>query len=313
MRLSSGPADTDADDVDGAGRAGDAAGEPAAADTAVGEAGGATVGEAGGAGVGEGGGAGVGGVDEAAELDAGVEAGLDPQPSGAATGRADDGPPGRDGSRAAVTHSESWWTHLRCARCRHTFRRGDRVRLRADAAIGDATAVVHLDPALRCADGTPDARHPASGGASARDTSRDAAKGAREGTGNAGKDTANGSTANGSSANGASGDAEELAAFAAGLLVAWPPAGDVPVVRLAAHAPQVARPGPGLDAAGCLVCGHTFRPGEQVVVCPCGMYREVCVAAVHRDPVAGLTCWDDWRPDGGLTHCPVTLNRVADR
>ncbi len=212
-------------------------------------------------------------VDEVAALETGVEEGFDPQPSGAATDGADDGPLGRDGSRTAVTHSESWWTHLRCTRCRHTFRRGDRVRLRGDAATGDAASVVHLGPALRCADEVAGTRHPSSGG--------DAA-----------------------------GDAEELAAFAAGLLAAWPPVGDAPVVRLAVHASQVARPDMGPDAPACLVCGHTFRPGEHVVVCPCGVHRAVCVAAVHRDPVAGLTCWDDWRPDGELTHCPVTLNRV---
>ncbi|WP_322779707.1 hypothetical protein [Frankia sp. Cas4] len=217
------------------------------------------------------------GAGELAALEAGISEGLDPQPSGEAL---EGSPVGGDGSRTAVTHSESWWTHLRCRTCGHTFRRGDRVRVRG---ADDAALVVHLDPALRC-------------------------------EGETATDTAN-RTANGT-AQDAGKDAEDLAAFAAGLLDAWPPAGDVPVVRLAPHALQVARPDMGpdapkfLDAPKCLVCGHTFRAGEHVVVCPCGMYRGFCVAAVHRDPVAGLTCWDDWRPDGELTHCPVTLNRV---
>ncbi|WP_322763384.1 hypothetical protein [Frankia sp. Cr2] len=237
------------------------------------------------------------GAGELAALEAGISEGLDPQPSGEAL---EGSPVGGDGSRTAVTHSESWWTHLRCRTCGHTFRRGDRVRVRG---ADDAGLVVHLDPALRCAD------------KAATETATDKAN-----------ETVNGT------AQDAGKDAEELAAFAAGLLAAWPPAGDVPIVRLAPHALQVARPDLGpdapkllnapksnapksnapkfLDAPTCLVCGHTFRAGEHVVVCPCGMYRGFCVAAVHRDPVAGLTCWDDWRPDGALTHCPVTLNRV---
>ncbi|WP_239382647.1 hypothetical protein [Frankia sp. CIT1] len=223
--------------------------------------------------------AGAAALDELADLDVGINEGLDPQPPAEAS---DDGPVGRDGSRSAVTHSESWWTHLRCTRCGHTFRRGDRVRLRGDATTGDPGSVVHLDPALGCADEAVATRqHPAPSG----DTAADAVTNTAE-------------------------DAAELAAFAAGLLDAWPPAGDAPVVRLAPHAFQVARPDMGPDAPKCLVCAHTFRPGEQVVVCPCGLHRGVCVAAVHRDPVAGLTCWDDWQPDGTLTHCPVTLNRV---
>jgi hypothetical protein len=155
-----------------------------------------------------------------------------------------------------------------------------------DTGSRDAGQVAHCDPALRCADDAadipdPDTRDPVPG------PSMDPAPGGD-----------------------AAAAADDLAAFASGLLASWPPAGDVPVVRLAPHAPQVARPDMGPNAPTCLVCGHTFRPGEHVVVCPCGMHRESCVAAVHRDPVAGLSCWDDWQPGGILTRCPVTLKRV---
>ncbi|WP_261567253.1 hypothetical protein [Frankia gtarii] len=62
----------------------------------------------------------------------------------------------------------------------------------------------------------------------------------------------------------------------------------------------------------CETCGHTFRAGEHVVVCPCGRHPTTCIAAVHRDPAAGVTCWDGWRPDGVLTRCPVSLTPLLD-
>jgi hypothetical protein len=109
-------------------------------------------------------------------------------------------------------------------------------------------------------------------------------------------------------AHGSPGDDD--AGFAAGLLSAFPVAGGIPVQRLAVHDWRVATPD-RTDPPRCLYCGHTFRAGEYVVVCPCGPLTPNCGAAVHRDPAAGLSCWEAWRPDSTLSVCPVTLVRIS--
>jgi hypothetical protein len=167
-----------------------------------------------------------------------------------------------------MTRISSWWNHLQCRRCGHTFRRGDMVRV--DQA---ARTVEHLVPGLRC--GLP----------------ADAA-----------------------------GGVDEIAGFREGLMSTWPvPAG--PRMRRLEPDDWRIPEGPGdlRDANVCLHCGHTFRPGEYVVVCPCqpeqpstgGPPRAAaCGRAVHRDPAAGLCCWESWQPDGVVTVCPVTQTRV---
>lgn len=105
--------------------------------------------------------------------------------------------------------------------------------------------------------------------------------------------------------------AEPSQEFAAGLLRTWPVAEHVPVTQLKTDDWRVARPGLSRPPT-CLYCAHTFRPGEHVVVCPCGPGASRCGAAVHRDPAAGLSCWEAWRPDSALKICPVTLERVSD-
>ena len=106
----------------------------------------------------------------------------------------------------------------------------------------------------------------------------------------------------------------EADAFAAGMLEAWPPADHVGVVTLTADHWQVARPMAGFRPPVCMECGHTFRAGESVVICPCrphrGDERGGCGAAIHRDPAAGLPCWERWRPTGDLAVCPVRHTRV---
>jgi len=47
--------------------------------------------------------------------------------------------------------------------------------------------------------------------------------------------------------------------------------------------------------AVCRVCGYTFREGDQVVVCPCYPDDPKCQAAVHRDLLRQLHCWDIWK------------------
>jgi hypothetical protein len=102
----------------------------------------------------------------------------------------------------------------------------------------------------------------------------------------------------------------DAVAFGAGLLGAFRVAGGIDVHLLEPDDWRVPRfaddPSPT-----CLYCGHTFRAGEHVVVCPCRPHHPRCGSAIHRDPAAGLNCWETWRPDSSLEICPVTLSRVG--
>lgn len=197
-------------------------------------------------------------ADALARFQAGLAAGLDPQPAAATAA-----------DHAAVTSASSWWSGLTCQTCGHTFRRGDRVHL----APGRGEPV-HLDPALRCG---------AAGAASDQPP--------------------------------ADLDPAPLE-FAAGLAEAWPPADGVEATRLPPDDWHVARAGRRGRPVVCLYCAHTFRAGEYVVLCPCRYSGgadpagEGCGAAVHRDPTAGLPCWENWCPSGTVAVCPVRLNRL---
>ncbi len=109
----------------------------------------------------------------------------------------------------------------------------------------------------------------------------------------------------------AAGEADTLR-FTNGLLDAWPTAGRVPVTVLAADAVQVPRRAGGhRRPLLCQGCGHTFRVGESVVVCLCRPQRPgSCITAIHRDPGAGLTCWETTHPTGSVDVCPWQLTRV---
>lgn len=198
-------------------------------------------------------------ADALARFEAGLAAGLDPQPASEAE---------TDGDGTAVTSTSSWWSGLVCQTCGHTFRRGDRVRL----TPGSPTPV-HLDPRLRC--GSTDA-------ASAEQPGEDSSP-------------------------------EE---FAAGLTEAWPAQDGVQAARLAADDWHVARGDRRGRPIVCLYCAHTFRAGEYVILCPCRSsngtdpVEEGCGAAVHRDPAAGLPCWENWCPSGTVAVCPVRLNAL---
>jgi hypothetical protein len=102
--------------------------------------------------------------------------------------------------------------------------------------------------------------------------------------------------------------ADDRDAFADGLLSTWP--ANVPISRLAPTDWRIPRGGGQQAAPACLYCGHTFRPGEYVVICPCQPSKQACGTAVHRDPAAGLPCWDRWQPTGKLTVCPTTTARL---
>lgn len=144
-------------------------------------------------------------------------------------------------------------------------------------AGADVASIRHLDPRLRCG---PD--EPAAGGDPA-------------------------------SAEEQAGGAED---FVRGLLGEWPPITRVPVYRLTHDDWQVTGPRSGPDSPTCRGCGHTFRAGDYVIICPCAgadddPRRGYCQIAVHRDPARGLSCWDDWAPSGRLLRCPRTLNKVT--
>ncbi|HET9895630.1 MAG TPA: hypothetical protein VFQ44_11945 [Streptosporangiaceae bacterium] len=202
-------------------------------------------------------------MTEAEELQYGILLGETPRPE----------PEDERADGSAVTRLSSWWNHLRCLRCGHTFRRGDSVR------VNDRErTVLHLAPVLNCGIPRPE---------------------------DAGAD-------------------EEIAAFREGLRLAWPATQGVRLRRLAADDWRIPKgPDDVREANVCLECGHTFRPGEYVIVCPCRPEQAAgpdgptldagCGRAVHRDPAAGLSCWDSWRPDGTVPVCPVTQTAVRWR
>lgn len=107
-------------------------------------------------------------------------------------------------------------------------------------------------------------------------------------------------------------ESPELAAFFAGLDEAWPPPADVPVRRLEPNDTLVASPSAGFRRHRCAVCGHTLRPFDRVVLCPCQPTTPRCRIAVHRDPAHGLNCWTDWNPGAHLHYCLATLNKLSD-
>jgi hypothetical protein len=107
---------------------------------------------------------------------------------------------------------------------------------------------------------------------------------------------------------------DDVRRFTGGLLREWPPLDDVFVVTLTEEDWQVTRPRSGPASPACPGCGHTFRAGDAVIICPCGRAAPdggpACGLAVHRDPAIGLACWDDWRPDGRLPRCPRTHEKL---
>ncbi len=116
----------------------------------------------------------------------------------------------------------------------------------------------------------------------------------------------------GSPAGASPGADADVREFAAGLAASWPVSGNLPVHSTDDVPSLLAPPVGGLRRAACLFCAHTFRPGEQVVVCPCSPFAPRCRYAVHRDPAQGLVCWESWRPSGGLKVCPILLHKLDD-
>lgn len=48
----------------------------------------------------------------------------------------------------------------------------------------------------------------------------------------------------------------------------------------------------------CMLCAHTLRIGERVVLCPCGRDPVACGNSLHDDPARGLDCLTTWRSMG---------------
>ncbi len=83
-------------------------------------------------------------------------------------------------------------------------------------------------------------------------------------------------------------------AFFAGLAEAWPLPADVPLVRLDGDHWLLAPPRAGFRRPACRVCGHSFRPLDHVVLCPCDPGNPRCRVAVHRDIFRQMHCYDQW-------------------
>lgn len=104
----------------------------------------------------------------------------------------------------------------------------------------------------------------------------------------------------------------EAAEFFKGLEQTWPPPPGLPVRRLALGDALLAPAYAGFRRHTCAVCGHTLRPGDAIVRCPCSPSAPVCQVAIHRDPVQGLHCWDAWNPGGYLRYCPATSRKLDE-
>ncbi len=106
---------------------------------------------------------------------------------------------------------------------------------------------------------------------------------------------------------------KELAEFFQGLDEEWPPPPDLPIRRLDPQHPLVAMPADGCRRPMCVVCAHTLRPNDHVIICPCHPHAPACQAAVHRDPENGLHCFEAWNPGGTREYCPLTGRELHER
>jgi hypothetical protein len=189
---------------------------------------------------------------------------------------------GGDGANGdhAVLDAHSPWLLRRCSGCGHTFRSGDRVRKTAGGGV------VHDMPQLcevAAGTGTFDECH---ADESPPDDSPAAESPAAE------------SPAAESPTDESLG---ERGAFFAGIDRAGREHGDETAQRLVAGHWLLAPVQPGRPRHACPVCGHTFRPYDQVAICSCHSLEpdappppKDCPVAVHCDAGHRLLCLDDW-------------------
>ena len=122
----------------------------------------------------------------------------------------------------------------------------------------------------------------------------------------------------GGSAHAVAVQGDELTAFFRGLDTAWPPPQGIPVWRLelgGMFSHLLSPPFAGFRRHACAVCGHSLRPQDVVVICPChaaGRTTRRCDIAIHRDSVRGLHCWDAWTHGELSRYCPGTSQDVSN-
>ncbi len=94
-------------------------------------------------------------------------------------------------------------------------------------------------------------------------------------------------------------------AFFEGLEHAWPLPEDVPVIQLEPGHWLLAPPRAHsrFSRHACRVCGHSFRAGDRVVICPCDPVKPRCRVAVHRDILQQNHCWDQWQAGDSRDQC----------
>jgi hypothetical protein len=95
----------------------------------------------------------------------------------------------------------------------------------------------------------------------------------------------------------------DVGTFFAGLAEAWPMPAEVPLVRLEGGHPLLAPTQGVFPRHACRICGHTFRPFDHVVLCPCAPDAPTCMVAVHRDILRQLHCWDDFHSSDLRQRC----------
>lgn len=109
---------------------------------------------------------------------------------------------------------------------------------------------------------------------------------------------------------------QETAEFFMGMDETWPPPADMPVHRLFEGHELLAPPLNNFRRHTCAVCGHTLRPHDHVIICPCSPENPHCLTAIHRDPLHGLHCYEAWNPrankqdPGKPDFCPVTSRKL---
>ncbi|MEM7578392.1 MAG: hypothetical protein AAF316_00825 [Cyanobacteria bacterium P01_A01_bin.80] len=182
----------------------------------------------------------------------------------------------------AITTLNSYWLHRQCSVCSHTFRLGDEVYISEDGKVRHDTAL------LPCNQIYINQSNPF----------------------HINQSHINQSHINQSHANELD-FSEETSAFFAGLDKAFPPPLDIPIVRLDTGHYLLKKPFQGFQRHRCVVCSHTFRQNDRVVICPCSPDEPKCKIAVHRDVMHGLNCLEAWNPGlNGQSYCPVTSRKI---
>ncbi len=202
----------------------------------------------------------------AADFERGLRAGRDPFSAGTNTKAS--ASQAADNGIVRTTLASAWLRRL-CPRCGHSFRLDDRI-------ARDQGRIVHAAGTDICNMSASSTTERPNAGHDPRDPRRqDAARLEQQ--------------------------------FNAGLRRAHQlgPGGPLVTTLLPGHR-LLAPPRQGFGRKRCAVCGHTLRPYDDVVICPCQPHDPICQAAVHCDRVHQMPCLDDWADRAGGTACPVT-------